>query len=323
MKKGKIPPMDSLFRTLVTIPPAIREIGVGDRNVFLGSCFAEHIGELFRSARLNVVVNPMGTLFCPTSIAKVLDGCDVTSAVKGTAGWHTWLSDTSFSFDSREECLREVNTALGGLQQALLQADNLFLTLGTSRAYRLRETNEIVVNCHKHPQQEFIEEEQRVEEMADLLGRVLERLHGQNPKLRVTFTVSPFRYAKYGFHESQLSKARLLLVADSLQRAHPDWIQYFPAYELVLDELRDYRFYAEDMLHVSTETVRYIGHRLQEWMSEELLAYLQRWKPLGQALTHRPFQQDSAAYQEFCRQTNTKLEQLQHDYPMLRIEDRL
>lgn len=190
------------------------------------------------------------------------------------------------------------------------------LTLGTNHVYILKETGEIVDNCRKRPQRLFREELLTVDVCLDYLSRAVETLLSRNPDVRVVVTVSPIRYAKYGFHGSALSKAVLLLAADRLVAAYPDVVEYFPAYEIVNDELRDYRFYAEDMLHPSQQAVAYIWERFAEaFFSEDTWRFLEEWRPIKEALTHRPFRPDSDEYKEFLAATMRKAELLARKYP--------
>lgn len=190
------------------------------------------------------------------------------------------------------------------------------LTLGTNHVYILKETGEIVDNCRKRPQRLFREELLTVDVCLDYLSRAVETLLSRNPDVRVVVTVSPIRYAKYGFHGSALSKAVLLLAADRLVAAYPDVVEYFPAYEIVNDELRDYRFYAEDMLHPSQQTVAYIWERFAEaFFSEDTRRFLEEWRPIKEALAHRPFRPDSDEYKEFLAATMRKAELLARKYP--------
>lgn len=190
------------------------------------------------------------------------------------------------------------------------------LTLGTNHVYILKETGEIVDNCRKRPQRLFREELLTVDVCLDYLSRVVETLLSRNPDVRVVVTVSPIRYAKYGFHGSALSKAVLLLAADRLVAAYPDVVEYFPAYEIVNDELRDYRFYAEDMLHPSQQAVAYIWERFAEaFFSEDTRRFLEEWRPIKEALAHRPFRPDSDEYKEFLAATMRKAELLARKYP--------
>lgn len=190
------------------------------------------------------------------------------------------------------------------------------LTLGTNHVYILKETGEIVDNCRKRPQRLFREELLTVDVCLDYLSRVVETLLSRNPDVRVVVTVSPIRYAKYGFHGSALSKAVLLLAADRLASMYPDVVEYFPAYEIVNDELRDYRFYAEDMLHPSQQAVAYIWERFAEaFFSEDTRRFLEEWRPIKEALAHRPFRPDSDEYKEFLAATMRKAELLARKYP--------
>ena len=190
------------------------------------------------------------------------------------------------------------------------------LTLGTNHVYILKETGEIVDNCRKRPQRLFREELLTVDVCLGYLSRAVDTLLSRNPDVRVVVTVSPIRYAKYGFHGSALSKAVLLLAADRLAAAYPDVVEYFPAYEIVNDELRDYRFYAEDMLHPSQQAVAYIWERFAEaFFSEDTRRFLEKWRPIKEALAHRPFRPDSDEYKEFLAATMRKAELLARKYP--------
>jgi hypothetical protein len=204
----------------------------------------------------------------------------------------------------------------------------VFLTLGTNHVYRLKETGEIVDNCEKRPAALFEEEELTVDECADYLRKAIELLQAQRKDVQVVMTVSPIRYRKYGYHESQLSKATLLL---AIEKAISSWqlafgqqlkansqqpLYYFPAYEIVMDELRDYRFYAADMLHPSEQAVDYIWERLVEWcFSNEAIAFMDEWRPIRQALTHRPFNPESEEYLRFMQQTHERLAAFKKKYP--------
>lgn len=190
-----------------------------------------------------------------------------------------------------------------------------FLTLGTNHVYRLKETGEIVDNCEKRPQSLFTEEELTVDECAAYLLKAIAILRKRNPEVKVVLTVSPIRYRKYGYHGSQLSKATLLLATRQVAGA-----SYFPTYEIVNDELRDYRFYAEDMLHPSAQAVEYIWQRLSEtYLSDDAKAFFQEWAPLKAALNHKPFNPDSEEYKAFMHKTMLKVDELQKKYPTFAV----
>lgn len=192
-----------------------------------------------------------------------------------------------------------------------------FLTLGTNHVYILKETGEIVDNCRKRPARLFHEEELTVDECAEYLQKAVDILYSRNKDVQVVVTVSPIRYAKYGYHGSQLSKATLQLAADKLVKANVN-CTYFPAYEIVNDELRDYRFYREDMLHPTDQTVEYIWQRLQEtYLSNAAKDFIESWRPLKEAIRHRPFNPNGAEYIAFANKTKENIAKLRLQYPLL------
>lgn len=198
--------------------------------------------------------------------------------------------------------------------------DTAVFTLGTNHVYVERATGEIVDNCQKRPQREFEERELTVEECADALREAITLLHQANPKVNIIITVSPIRYAKYGYHGSQLSKAVLLLAADKVIKEEGERVYYFPAYEIVNDELRDYRFYKADMLHPNEQAVEYIWEQLvATCFSAEAKQFLEEWRPIKEALAHRPFHPEAAAYQDFIKKTKEKAKMLELRYPNIEL----
>lgn len=198
--------------------------------------------------------------------------------------------------------------------------DTAVFTLGTNHVYVERATGEIVDNCQKRPQREFDERELTVEECADALREAITLLRQANPKVNVIITVSPIRYAKYGYHGSQLSKAVLLLAADKVIKEEGERVYYFPAYEIVNDELRDYRFYKADMLHPNEQAVEYIWDQLvATCFSAEAKQFLEEWRPIKEALAHRPFHPEAAAYQDFIKKTKEKAKMLELKYPNIEL----
>jgi len=198
--------------------------------------------------------------------------------------------------------------------------DTAVFTLGTNHVYVERATGEIVDNCQKRPQREFEERELTVEECADALREAITLLRQANPKVNIIITVSPIRYAKYGYHGSQLSKAVLLLAADKVIKEEGERVYYFPAYEIVNDELRDYRFYKADMLHPNEQAVEYIWEQLvATCFSAEAKQFLEEWRPIKEALAHRPFHPEAAAYQDFIKKTKEKSKMLELKYPNIEL----
>ena len=198
--------------------------------------------------------------------------------------------------------------------------DTAVFTLGTNHVYVERATGEIVDNCQKRPQREFEERELTVEECADALREAITLLRQANPKVNIIITVSPIRYAKYGYHGSQLSKAVLLLATDKVIKEEGERVYYFPAYEIVNDELRDYRFYKADMLHPNEQAVEYIWEQLvATCFSAEAKQFMEEWRPIKEALAHRPFHPEAAAYQDFIKKTKEKAKMLELKYPNIEL----
>ena len=200
--------------------------------------------------------------------------------------------------------------------------DIVVFTLGTNHVYIEKATGEIVDNCQKRPQNLFNEQELTIDESANALREAIHLLRKQNPNVKVIVTVSPIRYAKYGFHGSRLSKATLLLAADKIAREEGEAVYYLPAYEIVNDELRDYRFYKADMLHPNEQAVEYIWERLVETcFSSEAKKFLEAWRPIKEALGHRPFNPDSETYRLFLEKTKEKARRLKQLYPNIEIDE--
>lgn len=280
------------FRTEVLIPNPSFSIRPLQRMLFVGSCFADNIGRRFEEEKFRAVVNPYGVMYNPVSILH-------------TVGRYV---------DENRDSLAAARPEEGSGTEVPLVA---VFTLGTNHVYRLKETGEIVDNCQKRPQRLFQEEELTIDQCRDALAEAVDKLRGIVPGVQVIITVSPIRYAKYGFHGSQLSKATLLLATDRLCREY-GCCSYFPAYEIVNDELRDYRFYKEDMLHPSDQAVAYIWERFSAaYFSKETNAFLEKWRPIKAALNHRPFNPDSEEHQTFMQRTQEKIEELKRQYPEL------
>lgn len=297
------------FRTIVDIPRPAFSIAPCEEMLFVGSCFADNIGRRFKDEMFRATVNPFGVMYNPASILHTVERTDVAPRVA-------------------------------------------VFTLGTNHVYILRETGEIVDNCQKRPHRLFEERELTVEECKDYLLRAVNILRERRPDVKVIITVSPIRYAKYGFHGSQLSKATLLLAADLLikettlnressidkelnfskessinkessfskeislnEEQGGAVVTYFPAYEIVNDELRDYRFYADDMLHPSSLAVEYIWQRMVEtFFSDEAKTFLREWAPLKKGFSHRPLNPDGDEYKAFLAKLHAEAQLLKQRY---------
>ena len=210
------------------------------------------------------------------------------------------------------------------IQRISFVPDYAILTLGTNRVYILKETNEIVDNCRKQPQNLFREEQLSIEECVNYLSLAIDRLIELNKDIKIIVTVSPIRYAKYGLHGSQLSKATLLLASQQLLERYPDRVEYFPAYEIVNDELRDYRFYAADMLHPTEQAVDYIWERFSDtYFSQSTTDFITEWRPLKQALAHKVLDSTSNDFIKFKQSSIEKLNLIAKKYPLLDVTNEL
>ena len=308
-----------LFRTMVPVTLPQVNIKLNDGFVFLGSCFAQYVGGKFQEYGMPTIVNPLGTLYNPASIDAVISNAvheELDAYIFPSQGrYFCWLAGTQISAESHDECKQIVGKALAKLKAHIVRSKYLFLTLGTNVAYVHHELNTVVSNCHRMPQKLFLERKFSLSECVSILKHIVASVQSLNPDMKVIFTVSPYRYAKYGFHGSQLAKSTLLLAVDALCKAYPDVCHYFPSYEILLDELRDYRFYASDMLHPSPDAVDYIWNRLvANTFDQSAIDYLNAFDPLRKGLMHRSFNADCAQEEERLRLLGEKVKALQEKF---------
>lgn len=308
--------------TRISIPKAPFAFSYTEQTVLLGSCFAENIGKKLEENKFKTDLNPFGTLYNPSSIAEAIRMLLYPERFTGDdlfrheGVYHSFSHHSRFSSPSETECLENINGRLFSSAEIIRKARRMIITLGTAWVYRLRSTGKIVSNCHKLPEKMFDRQMLSVDEITTEWKSLLLSLWEQNPELKILFTVSPIRHWKDGAHGNQLSKATLLLAVEQLQKDFPEQTAYFPAYEIMMDELRDYRFYADDMLHPSLQAVEYIWERFTETMlSRETQAILKEWKDIQKAINHKPFQPKSEAYKHFISQTLLKMERLNEKFP--------
>ena len=276
-------------------------------------------------------LNPFGVLYNPLSISEALMRLmkfrqygDEELTCFPDGGWSTWLHHSRYSHSVKEMALATINASLEAGSRALAEADMLVITWGTAWVYQLRNTGEVVGNCHKVPEREFVRYRLSVEEIVAEYTQQLGRLWTLNPKVRVLFTVSPVRHLKDTLHGNQLSKATLLLAVDELCRRYPDRLHYFPAYEIVMDELRDYRFYAEDMAHPSAQAVEYVWERFVEHVTDrDAQAFIAEWTKMVRAMAHRPFRPEAEEYKRFVEQNIEKIMALKERYPYLEVQNEI
>lgn len=312
------------FRTQVELPGRSTEILFSDRLLLLGSCFVENIGKLLTENKFQCDVNPYGVLYNPLSIARalqeIMDGKMYESSQLFQSGgmWHSWMHHGSFSSANDCDAVRQINTRLKFASDNLPVTSWLVLTWGTAFVYEYQ--GQIVGNCHKQPDRLFVRRQLSVDEIVDKWNVLVQQLRQINPSLKVLFTVSPIRHAKDGMHGNQLSKATLLLAIDCLCRKY-DNCCYFPSYEIMMDELRDYRFYADDMLHPSSLAVEYIWNCFcHTYFGKDTLCAMKEWMDIKKALQHKPFHPDSDAYRLFLSQIMLKIARMKQKFPYINVQ---
>lgn len=290
--------------------------------LLMGSCFTENIGRLMERSLFPVCINPFGVSYNPLSVKRGLEALMQKEAYLAedldqyNELWFSFDHATRFSSPDQARCLQEINRAFLEAKAALKQARALILTWGTSWVYRYNATGEVVCNCHKIPAREFTRSRLSPQEILAAYESLLPILFEFNKDLKIIHTISPVRHWKDGAHGNQLSKAALLLAGDALQERFPKQFFYFPSYEIVMDELRDYRYYAEDMLHTSEQTSRYIWEKFQaaliEPRSREIIGEVE---PLRKILEHRPLSKEGDASQQSQTLLEEKLEIARKKYP--------
>lgn len=280
--------------------------------VMLGSCFTENIGSRLENELFYTVINPSGTLYNPASIASVLldllYGRDYTEddLFMHDGLWHSYSHHSRFSGTDIESVLSAINSAAAEAREALASASALIITFGTSYIYRLKEGNRVVANCHKMPAGTFNREMLTATQTVGLWKKMLRELSARFPHMKVIFTVSPIRHLADGAHENQVSKAALLLAVDRLIAEYPDTALYFPSYEIMLDDLRDYRFYTADMVHPSDTAVDYIYDIFkQSFMDYTTLELAVESAKLVRRLRHRPMTQSQQLRDRFLADTES------------------
>ena len=315
------------LQTKITVAAPDFLIDYNSRLMMLGSCFAENMGSKFSYYKFDVDVNPCGIIYNPLSGANVLrlivEGKQFEKSDLRQVGgkWVSLYHHGAFSSTDPDECLRRINDRLTKATGELRTLDLLVITWGTAWVYRYTRENIVVSNCHKIPSQEFERSRLSVEDIVKEYLVLIGRLREINPGLRILFTVSPIRHWKDGAHGNQLSKATLLLAIDRL-REELQHVYYFPAYEIVLDELRDYRFYADDMLHMSGFTVDYIWERfLYSFISPEVLGLMNQIGRVNKGVAHRPFDPQSEEYHRLVKKMLAEIAMISRSYPMIDISE--
>ncbi len=312
-----------MFYTAVNIDSSTFKINYHHRVMTLGSCFAENIGRRLHDAYFFSDVNPFGVLYNPVSIANSMEivlkniQFSPTDIFQAKSLWQSFSHSSFFSDISAEACLQKINTRLEIAKEFLKETDFLLITFGTAWVFEDKQSGRVVSNCHKFPANQFVRRRLTVQEIVEVYADLIQRLQVQFPNLKLIFSVSPIRHFKDGAHENNISKSTLILAIEALQKQFPQ-LDYFPAYEIMMDELRDYRYYASDMLHPSEVAVDYIWKRFSEtYFDAETLQIKKELEQLARDLEHRPLHNKSEDFLIFQAKLEKRKVELKSKYSFL------
>mgnify|MGYP006181377469 FL=1 len=314
------------FTTKIPVQKSSFPIDYDSKIILLGSCFAENMGEKFQYFKFQATTNPFGIIFNAVSLEKL-----IRRAVENRMFtendiffhndlWHCFEVHSELSNPDKDAFLESLNDLIRLTNQQLNDSTHIIITLGTSWVYRNIESNEIVANCHKVPQKQFTKELLSINQTEESLQSIISLIHSVNPNCNFIFTVSPVRHIKDGFVENTLSKAHLVAAIHKTITNNPSLITYFPAYEIMMDELRDYRFYAEDMLHPNQTAIDYIWIQFFEnYISESEFGLMNEICSIQKGLKHRPFNPNTESHQKFLNQLDLKIQTIQNQHPFIKF----
>ncbi|WP_298303618.1 GSCFA domain-containing protein [Flavobacterium sp.] len=305
------------FTTKIPIQKSNFPIDYFSKILLLGSCFSENIGEKFAYFKFHNTINPFGIIFNPVSIEKLVNR--IVNRIQFTENdiffhndlWHSYEVHSELSNSNKEDFLNNLNSILEDTSNEILNATHIIITYGTSWVYKNKESDEIVANCHKVPQKHFTKEILSIKTIEKSIQNTIQFIQKINPNCNFIFTISPVRHIKDGFVENQRSKAHLITAVQS-SIFHLPSSNYFPSYEIMMDELRDYRFYADDMLHPSQAAIDYIWIKFFEnYVDENEFATMQQVCDIQKALHHKPFNPNSESHQKFLENLKQKIDKVQ------------
>ncbi|QLG45882.1 GSCFA domain-containing protein [Costertonia aggregata] len=316
------------LQTQIPLSIANHQIDYDSRLVLLGSCFSENIGAKFNYFKFRSFQNPFGVLFHPLAIEKLIEKSVTQEEYSEddifffNERWLCFDAHSDLNDSSKENLLNTLKNALKHTHQQLKQATHIFITLGTSWVYKKKDRDIIVANCHKVPQKEFSKEILSVQEITASLKNTIELIRKVNRTAQIVFTVSPVRHIKDGFTNNQRSKAHLMTAIQSILHHHnKEGLDYFPSYEIMMDELRDYRFYASDMVHPNELAIDYIWEKFKcTWIQENVHAVMSKVETIQKGLGHKPFHPDSIEHQNFLKSLREKIKKIQKDFPQIIFE---
>ena len=298
------------FRTTLKLEPLKQKIKHEDAILLLGSCFSEHIGNKIQEAKFDTLSNPFGVIFNPISLFNLLnsemkDDFFDNNYLQNKGVWHNYHLHSKISNPNKEVLKKEVTQKYEATQKHLSKSKHIVLTFGTAFVYQLQNKNEVIANCHKMPSNLF---EKRLLSVKEITTN-FEKLHSQlTDNQQIILTVSPVRHLKESLSLNSVSKSILRIAAHELSQKYQN-VHYFPSYELLLDDLRDYRFFKSDMIHPTAQAIEYIWKQFQDFaFDDETLLFIKDWNNILQALQHRPFYPASEEHQKFLHKTLQKVE---------------
>ncbi len=311
------------FTTKVPIEKYQSPIDYNSKIVSIGSCFSENIAKKFDYFKFENVVNPFGIIFNPISIEKII--FRIVNKVEFTEkdiffhneSWHCYEVHSELRHENKEEFLDNLNSILESTNNQLTKSTHFIITYGTAWVYKLKTTNQVVANCHKVAQNQFDKEILSVEIVENAIENSISLIQKVNPDCNFIFTISPVRHIKDGFVENQRSKSYLITALQSVI-CNLKFLNYFPSYEIMMDELRDYRFYADDMLHPSQQAIDFIwGRFFENYVCEKEFATMNQVCEIQRALQHKPFNPNSESHQLFLSKLQDKIMAIQQKNPQI------
>ena len=312
-----------IFQTKIPLKKQVKNLIDYQSNILLiGSCFSENIGSKLTYYKFKSVQNPFGILFHSKTIEKLItNGINKKTYTEKdiffhNERWHCFDAHSNLSSPNKRDLLINLNSSIKSTNKRLTEASHIVITLGTSWVYREISSDKIVANCHKIPQKKFLKELLSVNEVSESLDSITQLIKSINSKATIIFTVSPVRHLKDGFIENQQSKAHLLSAIHQIIDHRNTF--YFPSYEIMMDELRDYRFYNEDMIHPNQTAINYIWQRFSSvWVSDETQKIMAEVDSIQKGLLHKPFNPNSTQHLQFLENLNSKKQQLISQFPFI------
>lgn len=306
-----------MFRTEITPQPSEEKINISSPILSIGSCFSDCMGQRFATHKFDVIANPFGTVYNPVSIFKLLEFSINKNYPKESSYVETQGLVSNFDFHSSfsagqpEKVKTDIQNAVDRIHKHLKKCEWIIITFGTAFVYRRKDNKDIVANCHKVPAGRFTKELLTQKQIIESFEKVFEQLLTIQPDIKIIMTVSPVRHTKDTLEQNSVSKAILRVTCDTLEREYTN-IQYFPSYEIMMDDLRDYRFYRTDMIHPTRDAEDYIWNKFSEaYFNQETRSFIEEWDKILKAIQHRPFNPASEGHQKFIKETIRHLKRLE------------